>query len=44
MKLAVLAEMILTFVTGLSMEQHLKGSKASINREVDEFMEVVRKL
>jgi TetR/AcrR family transcriptional regulator, copper-responsive repressor len=44
MKPTVLAEMILTFFTGISMEQHLKGSKASMNRKVDEFMEVVRKL
>ena len=44
MKPAVLAEIILTFFTGISMEQHLKDSKASMNRKVDEFMEVVRKL
>ena len=44
MKPTVLAEMILTFFTGISMEQHLKGSKVSMNRKVDEFMEVVRKL
>jgi TetR/AcrR family transcriptional regulator, copper-responsive repressor len=44
MKPAVLAEMILTFFTGISMEQHLKVSKASVNRKVDDFMKVVRKL
>jgi hypothetical protein len=44
MKPTVLAEITLTFFTGISMEQHLKGSKASMNRKVDEFMEVVRKL
>jgi len=44
MKPAVLAEMILTFFTGITMEQHLKGSKASMNRKVDDFMKVVRKL
>ena len=44
MKPTVLADMILTFFTGISMEQHLKGSKVSMNRKVDEFMEVVRKL
>jgi len=44
MKPTVLAEMILTFFTGISMEQHLKVSKASMNRKVDDFMKVVRKL
>jgi hypothetical protein len=44
MKPAALAEMILTFFTGISMEQHLKGSTASMNRKVDDFMKVVRKL
>jgi hypothetical protein len=44
MKPTVLAEMILTFFTGISMEQHLKLSKASMNRKVDDFMKVVRKL
>jgi len=37
--------MILTFFTGIGMEQqHLKVSKASKNRKVDDFVEVVRKL
>jgi TetR/AcrR family transcriptional regulator, copper-responsive repressor len=40
----VLAEMILTFFTGISMEQHLRVSKASMNRKVDDFMKAVRKL
>jgi len=44
MKPTVLAEMILTFFTGISMEQHLKVSKASMNRKVDDFMKAVRKL
>jgi AcrR family transcriptional regulator len=44
MKATVLAEMILTFFTGISMEQHLKGSKATTNRKVGDFMRVVRKL
>jgi len=44
MKPTVLAEMILTFFTGISMEQHLKGSKASMTRKVDDFMKVVRKV
>jgi TetR/AcrR family transcriptional regulator, copper-responsive repressor len=43
-KPTVLAEMILTFFTGISMEQHLIVSKASMNRKVDDFMKVVRKL
>jgi TetR/AcrR family transcriptional regulator, copper-responsive repressor len=44
MKPNALAEMILTFFTGITMEQHLEGSKASMNRKVDDFMKVVRKL
>jgi len=44
MKPKVLAEMILTFFTGISMEQHLRVSKASMNRKVDDFMKAVRKL
>jgi AcrR family transcriptional regulator len=44
MKPIALTEMILTFFTGITMEQHLKGSKASMNRRVDDFMKVIRKL
>ncbi len=44
MKPAVLAEMILTFFTGISMEQHLNVGKASMNRKVDDFIKAVRKL
>jgi AcrR family transcriptional regulator len=44
MKSTVLTEMILTFFTGITMEQHLKGSKATINRKVDDFVKIVRKL
>jgi AcrR family transcriptional regulator len=44
MKPTLLAEMILTFFTGITMEQHLKGTKASMNRKVHDFMKVVRKL
>jgi TetR/AcrR family transcriptional regulator, copper-responsive repressor len=44
MKPTVLAEMILTFFTGISMEQHLRVSKASTIRKVDDFMKAVRKL
>jgi hypothetical protein len=36
--------MILTFFTGISIEQHLKVSKTSMNRKVDDFMEEARKL
>src|ERR1700681_3960952 len=44
MKPTVLAEMILTFFTGISMEQHLNVGKAAMNRKVDDFMKAVRKL
>ena len=44
MKPTELAEMILTFFTGISMEQHLRVSKACMNRKVDDFMKAVRKL
>jgi TetR/AcrR family transcriptional regulator, copper-responsive repressor len=44
MKPTVLAEMILTFFTGISMEWHLRVSKASMNRKVDDFIRAVRKL
>jgi TetR/AcrR family transcriptional regulator, copper-responsive repressor len=44
MKPAVLAEMVLTFFTGITMEQHLKVSKASMNRKVDDFIKVIRQL
>jgi AcrR family transcriptional regulator len=44
MKPTVLAEIILTFFTGISMEQHLNVGKASMNRKVDDFMKAVRKL
>ena len=44
MKPTVLAEMILTFFTGISMEQHLNVGKAAMNRKVDDFMKVVRQL
>ena len=44
MKPTPLAEMILTFFTGITIEQHLNGSEAFINRKVDDFMKVVRTL
>lgn len=44
MEPTALADMILTFFTGISMEQHLRVSKASLNRKVGDFMRLVRKL
>lgn len=44
MKPTVLAEMILSFFTGISMELHLNVGKAAMNRKVDDFMKVVRQL
>ena len=44
MEPTALADMILTFFTGMSMEHHLRVSKASMNRKVDDLMKVVRKL
>ena len=45
-KLAVedLAGMVLTFFTGLSVEQNLKASRAAIGRKVDNLMQVLRSL
>jgi hypothetical protein len=34
--------MILTFFMGISMEQHPKVDKATMNRKVEDFMKVVR--
>jgi AcrR family transcriptional regulator len=42
-KPTVLAEMIMTFFTGINMEQYLRISKASMNKKVDDFMKVLRK-
>jgi TetR/AcrR family transcriptional regulator, copper-responsive repressor len=44
MKPTALAEMILTFFIGISMEQHLNFGEAAMNRKVDDFMNVVRQL
>ena len=44
LKPTVLAEMILTFFTGIAMEQHLKTTKASKNRKVADFMKIIRTL
>ena len=39
-----LAELVLTFFTGLSMEQNLRSSRASIVRKIDDLMNIVRTL
>jgi TetR/AcrR family transcriptional regulator, copper-responsive repressor len=40
----VLAEMVLTFFTGLRMEQNVSSSQAGAVRKVDEFMKLIRQL
>lgn len=44
MKPTALAEMILTFYTGINMEQHLNVGQAAMHRKVDDFMTVLRQL
>jgi TetR/AcrR family transcriptional regulator, copper-responsive repressor len=39
-----LASMVLTFFTGLSLEQNLKSSRAATGRKVDNLMQVLRSL
>src|ERR1700731_2751449 len=39
-----LAGMVLTFFTGLSVEQNLKSSRANLGRKVDNLMRVLRSL
>ena len=39
-----LAELVLTFFTGLSMEQNLSSSRSSIARKIDNLMDIVRTL
>jgi AcrR family transcriptional regulator len=39
-----LADLVLTFFTGLSMEQNLKASRASVVRKIDDLMNVIRAL
>jgi len=39
-----LAGMVMTFFAGLSVEQNLKSSRASIGRKVDSLMQVLRSL
>jgi TetR/AcrR family transcriptional regulator, copper-responsive repressor len=39
-----LAELVLTFFTGLSMEYNLSSSRRSIDRNIDDLMSIVRTL
>ena len=39
-----LAELVLTFFTGLSMEQNLSSGRASMVRKIDDFMNIARRL
>ncbi len=39
-----LAELVLTFFTGLSMEHNLNSSRPSIGRKIDDLMNIVRAL
>ncbi len=39
-----LAELVLTFFTGLSMEHNLSSSRPSIVRKIDDLMKIVRAL
>ena len=39
-----LADLVLTFFTGLSMEHHLSSSRRSIVRKIDDLMSIVRTL
>jgi poly(A) polymerase Pap1 len=37
-----LADLVVTFFTGLSLEQNLKASRASVARKVENFMMLIR--
>jgi AcrR family transcriptional regulator len=39
-----LAELVLTFFTGLSMEQNLSSGRASMIRKIEDFMNITRRL
>ena len=39
-----LADIVMTFFAGLSVEQNLKPTRASIGRKVDNLMQVLRRL
>ena len=43
-KVDVLAELVLTFFTGLRMEHNVSSSHAGVVRKVNEFMKLIRKL
>ena len=40
----VLAELVLTFFTGLRMEHNVSSNQAGVVRKVDEFMKLIRRL
>jgi len=40
----VLAELVLTFFTGLRMEHNVSSSRPAVVRKVDEFMKLIRRL
>jgi TetR/AcrR family transcriptional regulator, copper-responsive repressor len=39
-----IAELVLTFFTGLSMEQNLRSGRASMVRKIDDFLNIARRL
>ena len=39
-----IADLVLTFFTGLSMEHHVKQSRSSVGKKIDRFMQAVRSL
>jgi hypothetical protein len=39
-----LADLVVTFFTGLNLEQNLKASRASITRKVENFMMLIRQM
>jgi TetR/AcrR family transcriptional regulator, copper-responsive repressor len=41
---AAIADLVMTFFTGLSMEHSLKPSRASVRRKIDSFMNVIQSL
>jgi AcrR family transcriptional regulator len=44
MNASYLADLVMTFFTGLSMEQNLNVSRASVTRKVENFMTLVRQM
>jgi TetR/AcrR family transcriptional regulator, copper-responsive repressor len=43
-KVEVVAELVLTFFTGLCMENNVSPTQAGVGRKVDELMKIIRKL